>query len=992
MKLHKTTSILRGLALAALPAMMAGCSTDEIPGVKERPGAGTLTIRLSDGDPTRAGEDPVAMATSQERNISLLRYFLFPTDGKNKPLTHALMTPDPDELSSGAKEYIVTGIPSGKYRFYILANIDDAEGIATEDDLKKIMHDHSEKFPDPGHLPMVYQSNGELTFDDQGNVEEAALKYACVKVKYNLVFDPDVAKPYGRMGFKVDEVSAERLTRKTPVIEGSRFADWTTTFNTALPAGEYYTDFDRDDAATSGDVITPSGASGISDYTKRNVYTCTLYLPERYGEKKGDFSRIHFKGRMVDATGNGTNEVEYYLNLGEDTAGHVLTEESAEEHPSFGRGRYYEITADLKKPQGTQVDATLKVKDWTVFSMSGDLTHPELHVDKTRVEVTFTAPGELHYDSNLAVTGGCTATDADKRPLFLVSCENGVATVRLNPAISYDSFGEGEGQLPLSSDDYSVYLQAGNLRKYIDVSYDVSPYFNVDPLTTNIEWIESQTTDYYVREFRYETNLSGITPMGFAFGKRYNADDDGNPVESADGVVYVENIPDAEDPTQGVIKVTARKNPGQTMTFNFMVAPGRTDFVHLRQTIEVSVKPPYTHYRIYFRPINDDQEGELKDYSSVSATAFPGTWSKCHYYIYTQMGQTVNGSIPRDWAWLFTGVWDSTNNVWPEQGQKQSDGWFLYELESDRAGVNQADANDPSKKYPTPGETLIIFTAGTDRHRMAFDDEPGIQLFDYEDKEGYYIFDPLSSPYYKVYDTKPVIESVRYRVYSQQRPTKIEMKYGGADNAKHSIWKNVSDNMVKSGTATDGSGTWYMLEFYAQAPRGNYAKALQIHYSGSTTPATLYNGQNYYSASTRGYANGILTSSGGEWRWTSGVKEMTGIEYTTRYIYLKDNGSTKWNNPFLYAFKEKDVTSSSNENAQFPGARMTSMGNGWWRMEIDRSFKYVIFNRGNANGMDPKVGQSSDILLSTPAGATDAAPAYYERTSAGTFQPTADRP
>lgn len=91
---------------------------------------------------------------------------------------------------------------------------------------------------------------------------------------------------------------------------------------------------------------------------------------------------------------------------------------------------------------------------------------------------------------------------------------------------------------------------------------------------------------------------------------------------------------------------------------------------------------------------------------------------------------------------------------------------------------------------------------GYSLHRCPHHLEPGIPLFDYEDREGWIVYDPTSDPIWHVYDNMPEIEDIEYKVYTRSElfgwykvygiaseknslpfgilmPKKLEMREGG---------------------------------------------------------------------------------------------------------------------------------------------------------------------------------------------------------------------
>lgn len=56
---------------------------------------------------------------------------------------------------------------------------------------------------------------------------------------------------------------------------------------------------------------------------------------------------------------------------------------------------------------------------------------------------------------------------------------------------------------------------------------------------------------------------------------------------------------------------------------------------------------------------------------------------------------------------------------------------------------------------------------GYSLHRCPHHLEPGIPLFDYEDREGWIVYDPTSDPTWHIYDDMPTIENIKFTIYTK---------------------------------------------------------------------------------------------------------------------------------------------------------------------------------------------------------------------------------
>lgn len=66
-------------------------------------------------------------------------------------------------------------------------------------------------------------------------------------------------------------------------------------------------------------------------------------------------------------------------------------------------------------------------------------------------------------------------------------------------------------------------------------------------------------------------------------------------------------------------------------------------------------------------------------------------------------------------------------------------------------------------------------------HRCPHHLEPGIPLFDYEDKEGWIVYDPTSDPTWNIYDDMPTIENINFTIYTKFQTYGWFNVYGAAN-------------------------------------------------------------------------------------------------------------------------------------------------------------------------------------------------------------------
>ncbi len=994
LSIHNLHRFAKAAALTAAGALggslMGGCADETFkPDTEGMPGV--LTVTLTDTG-TRA-DLPLQESTTDERTVNHLQLFAFPVDGEGEFASFVLDNPTPAGMVSG-RTYTIEDLKDGKYHIYIVGNMESAlAGVNTEEKLKEVIIDH-EGLLDGQYtladgkmnLPMVYEPtnqtgspNGVVTIDNfNGPRLTAPLKFACVKIAYRILFDNNAevegfnkesgTKPFGKNGFLIKSVKAGNLTAKTALVLNNDHTADVTSLDCAAPT---YCKYWLERNMQNEDVITPSNPTAEINLSGQYYCYGTIYLPERYRAGVESRSYLEFSGNQtspdtklaygtdlstVQATGP---EAVYTIKLGQrddnDADGYDTGDYADADGAtySFDRGTYYEVIGRVKNPQSQQLEAEVTLRDWTPHNMAGDLSHTTLEVDKTRASITSLQPDSITFHSNRIVTLGCD-TKVDGKDLVTIynagRADANTISFRLNSDIPYSKFGTAE--LPLTG-TVKVYFEAGNLRKYVDVDYDASPLFEVTPEEVVIPWSTDGTDKS--RTFSYTTNLDGLKTANFTSGAIYTVNDDGTLRQDNSGELKIEVITNNSGNAEGQIRVTLLKDPLTSKDFKLQVEPALSGFSYLAKTLTVTVKPPYTDYRIYFRPINDYQDSEdfNNSYETYSySTPFNNGWhdQNINYYIYTQMGSAAVGNSDTEgqkWVWLFTGNYvDKPWNAASQSGALA--GWYLYTLDEKESGVCR---NGTTKREPRPGETLIIFNNDGDksgRHRAPFDDDAGIQLFDYEDHEGYYIFDPLCSPYYKVFDSRPDIVTVEYRIFSRSKPTGFYITYGGSDNKMHTLKYNLAQDKTGkdgqkyaiTGVRNGTNETWYMARFFAQAPQGDYAKGVNVTFENGDE-SVIYGGQNYYNASNTGIARGIydITTK----KWTMGAIEMSGVELTTKRIWLYAPGASA--TPKVYAW------TGTTKNAEYPGVEMrrsTTPGySDWYYIDLAKGkFSYCILNIG----------------------------------------------
>ena len=939
------------LSVAAL-LLLAACTDDADVYNTPAPSEGNLCVYVpvvsSAGDVTSGldSSNPTYNASIDECKINDLHLYAFPVEGYGTFLSQELPSPDASNMLDENVTSYRLRIKPGTYRVYVVANMKDVledKNIATEDDLKKVVLGYipmsKPGMPVANNIPMIYEpdtkaADGTATdgvvnigSTDQTTTVVANMRFTCVKVCLNLIYDPsapDVNAALKANGLLVKDIIGKRLSPQTNLVWNQKFTDpdVSSYYATGIErsfydvlksagAGAYYTSWAENPAnanVNNEDIITVSGegAAAPADCKQKWLFRTTCYLPERYVAKASQQSALKIDG----AVGSSGIENSYNINLG-----HRMDESSATEVPTLPRSTYYEIVGRLKNLGNVNLDCMVGVKDWEMPIIEADFTHTTLWVSSTKDSLTSRRDAYIDYKTNAKdVTFGCDtkveSPGAGQLPVIIVAQHDPAAkrvVFKINPQISVTDFTKANALKGTAK----VWIKANNLKKYLDVSYDVTPYFTVDPVDIVI-FYDDKNPEELTKVVNFATNLDGIQ-----FPEGWTVSGSGQKVKYAQSEI---NIKCANtNVAEGTFTITATSDPVTTTTHVFTVkAIG--DNSHTQQ-IRVTVRPPRGNYIIYMRAINDlawcngggteaYQHSNMLDedptIGSVNNNWRDGWWEEqnakwgedysphngYHYvYIYTQIGETQpDGSKdPNTAEWYFGGETDyksfNRNTVsqgkdndsykgvwWPGRSMKADEnnpGWYYYSIAHNAMSVGnngKGQAKTTDKKMIKPGQTLLMFSNGTfldagfQSHRFTHHNDPGITLFNYEDREGWYLYDPLSDPYYRVYDEKPTVVDVEYTIYTKDKEITAWYSLFGVNNgdgtSKFTMWcnnNNVPNEFECKEYGKDSNGkTWYKTILHLKAPLGEYDKILKVKVGGDAIHTTLFNGDNYPSTRMNG--------------------------------------------------------------------------------------------------------------------------------------------
>lgn len=827
---------------------------------------------------------PTYNATVDECQINDLTLYAFPTGNEGKLLVETLPAPLATMMAEPNVANYQLNIEPGTYHIYVVANMNKVlrgQTIKTEDELQKIVLDYrptsTTGMPVCTNIPMIYEPKdaaGNLAVTeikaagDKYTEVAANLKFTCVKVKLNLIFDPNdavVATNFGGKTFSINSISAYKLSPFTHLYWGGKFETPTWAdkdYKDGFPSNMYqaserpsvyYTDWTDNRSlppTNNKDDIKGTGTAEKVSPASKWLFQQTYYLPERYISSESDRSYLTINGKVGDYADN-----NYRIDLGHKKDGTSTV-------PVFPRGTFYEITGAIKTLGNMELDCKVSVKPWEMENISADFNHTTLWVSKTEANVTSMKNDYIIYNSNAGTVGFGCDTKINSKDIIIGTKRgkdaNGNDSIefRVNPNIPINDYAENERK-----GTAKFWLKANNLKKYIDVHYDVTPYLDVTKEL--VIYYNSTEPKNNIRAIKWDTNLGGIK-LDRTTDKK--------------GSSIIKMSLASSDAATGTFTVTATENPVTTTIHEFMVTSKDGS---MPQKVRVKVSPPIGDYRIYFRAINDRSKyngGNGSDnFQGILTEEGTNNWSdgwnedakdtsepitKSHYiYVYTQIGETEDAVTGK--GWVFTKESDDRNG-WPGVemvADETNTGWYYKDFPVDAKSVLNTNGSE-GKRTIKPGETLIMFSNNTYQgqgyslHRCPHHLEPGIPLFDYEDREGWIVYDPTSDPIWRVHDDMPEIENIEFKVYTQFELFGWYKVYGIASGTNQfTIWDTNAKNSWECKNVGNG---WYKTTIKLKAVKGEHEKniLLKKEDNDKSPTITLFDGNSYEKYGDTGYYQG----------------------------------------------------------------------------------------------------------------------------------------
>lgn len=862
------------------------------------------TVLSSRGtNPDDASGLPTYNATVDECQINDLTLYAFPTGNEGKLLKKTLPAPLASMMLEQHVANYQLNIEPGTYHVYVVANMNkvlSGETIQTENDLKNIVLNYvagtEPGMPVSTNIPMIYEPK-----DVNGNIIDtkieksgkkyttvaANLKFTCVKVKLNLLFDPTAeGSAFNGNNYSIKDILAQKLSPSTTL-------SWNGAFSNSNVSTDYAKGFENKVYATPSEASNKGGYYKAGDWTEKannanvnnkNIITLvqgatptaapqnaadkwlfqgTYYLPERYIANASQQSTLKVNGFV-----NGSFENNYTIKLG-----HRQDESpTSTEVPTFPRGTYYEIIGNIKSLGNMTLDCNVSVKDWTPVTIDADFNHTTLWVSKTKASVTSTTTDSIDYESNVTLTEadfGCdekVTTSSGEKDVIVLSKLDAVKNHRITFKINEDiKFSDYNGKYNGTA---KVWIKAGNIKKYLDVEYDASPYFEVNPQEVTIYWGSDKNT----KVVQFKTNLGGLAFTGNT--------------SSTVGNSTIQASCDKPDTSEGTFKIKATSDPITTTVHYLTVQPKEPaagfDF---KKEIKVTVKPAVGNYRINFRAINDripyagtsdpNKSNVTGNFLGVLAEGGNNNWNdgwfeeswtgdknqaqtKNHcIYVYTQIGETENAITGK--GWIYTEKWGGKDDSgWPGDymnDDKTNTGWYYKDFSVNAVQKHTQHGATGDRKIK-PGETLIMFSnnynnsVGYSVHRCPQHLEPGIPLFDYEDCEGWIVYDPTSDPTWNIYDAMPTIENIKFTIYTKFQTYGWFKVYGVAheNNGKREQFTIFDKENNKSWSCTNAGNGWYKTVITLKAVKGDHEKDIRIMKDKQISDdksILLFNGNSY---------------------------------------------------------------------------------------------------------------------------------------------------
>lgn len=752
------------LWVALLAALgLAGCSdTDYVQGGKRgddiRLNLNFSAITMQEGD-----------SDNPEKHIYSLRLIVFRLEeGRVTGVERNGLLYNNAEVPL-TKERIIQ-LPAGTYKMYFIGNAENSgllgenpfTGINDEEDLEKLILSYSREQM-PG-LPLVM--TGCLDADDYNENKDVTVEmyYSCVKVTYTLSFDNEYRAGENEIS---DDLKGRQFELRSVTFRNLADRSYLLPNDASIVAEEDVFDgHSKEEFRVGEDEL---------DFRVDNwTYTDSIYIPEYiYKDLTKDpaVSCMEIVGGIVGSAINST----YTIPLQEDAESHTP------------RSTEYIIDGKiLSRGDKDGLEWVLTHSWWSASSdegLKGDEGDYFLTVEKTWLHVDLIDHAFLGYATDqpdsLSFESVKIFYQGADHDVFIIEPVDGEdqLEISVNPTIK-------AGTNITSISEFYIYVVVGKIKKRIEIELDLEPMLRVTPYK-HILKIDEIVNNDWTKIFTYVTNLDTLTVE-----KR-------NAHESGALVTYDEQLK-AKFMEELVCTVDSQiantlQRP-HTIYLDFEADGTNTlgDDIVLKQTVEIVIIPENPSYRLYFRDIWDN-------------------WTNPHIYayepLYTGDGEEVliwgsEGENSLKYSWtgnLAYGkeFYEGTASNGPDVLVSTSE-YNVVDYNDGRLCSHGGDFNlkwpgiqmlpDPENPgwyyydipyQATPGTTLIMFadthdpkdgSTLTDDRRYPAHMKPGMSLFNYDDYDGWFLYDPTER-LHEFTDDKPNIpdreDIIIYKVWFQ---------------------------------------------------------------------------------------------------------------------------------------------------------------------------------------------------------------------------------
>lgn len=716
-------------------------------------------------------------------------------------------------------------------------------------------------------LPMVYESEQDIIITAaQSEAITAELVFTCVKVRCTLWFDNTTDghsdnghsnAVFGQNYLLMESVTGRNIATQAPLLPTGKAIEGMELLSTALN-GRYADGVYSEDAHETLD-FTSDDPQAKGQW----AYRTTFYLPEHYVKQNSDQSYLDITAALHDATDTKKANLQYTLPLGDEPT-------DSQPLRQLPRGKYYDIVGKIVN-LGGKIESNVAIMDWTPKEVNTELESPyHLWVKETVIKelksgtpVTIPcrtdAPRLEAFSTDIKIeSGGVTILPTTQTYLVTFNEDYTAFTVQINPAIPPSTSLEEERfryiliRIP-DPENEGKYL----LSKRIDIEkVSTDPYFHVTPKEYTVRISDIGNLPEHTVIFSYETNLTEVNVKC------------GDKTITTDGISWSENpnltITDSGlKDGKGTVSVTLNKpyDPAayptqQTVVLDYKATydpPGEVQPTITREDhTTVTIIPNAQTYRLHFRPVDD-------------------SWTNPHIYVYEPLYgmdgremriKNANGVDEGEHALQYSFTGKRTFKGWTEQGgtiswsnQQKEDkgnywlvdyGWdpirtelYVYYDNIDYSPDFRTDccASDVNPKWPgvkmkedtenpgwfyfdlpalaEPDKTLIMFAEGHDgpsganvaQYRYPAHMVPGVPLYDYADKDGWFLYDYTKGDQNEFVDDKPNISDLpTYRINIPQNSyQRIHVWIVGGANITD--WNDASTGVIQ----TDEKGRYFQF-------------------------------------------------------------------------------------------------------------------------------------------------------------------------------------